>query len=331
MRGLHEAVRNHDFSENTCFLCGGGIDETNRTDEHVIPKWLLKEFDLWDVTIHLINGTRIPYRKLVVPCCSACNNNHLSPIEDEVAKAFRKGPKGFETVDREVLMVWVIKIFYGLLYREIFLTFDRCNPGLGKIVSPEDMEQFVLLHYILQSARVPMQFNCRESDVPCTIFTFNVKEPKNQLVKFDYKDDVVHRALYLRMGRIGLLAAFDMGAQKFEGSTFFPRYQRELLHPIQFEELGAYFFAKASKFRRTPKVMLSENEHGIQFHVLPIAGWSSSPVFEDIQLEELAEFKAFFMGYSQEEVMSVDGLVATWLLNENGGFQEIPMDFPPWN
>lgn len=331
MHGLYEAVRNHDFSESTCFLCGSGIDEKNRTDEHIIPKWLLKEFDLWNVTIHLINGTRIPYRKLVIPCCSTCNNNHLSSIEDEVQKAFRKGSKGFEIMDREVLMVWVTKIFYGLLYREIFLTFDRRKPELGKIVSREDMEQFVLLHYILQSARVPMLFNCMESNVPCTIFTFDVKEPKNPLAKFDYKDDVVHRALYLRMDRVGLLAAFDMGAQKFEGSTFFPRYQKEVLHPVQFEELGAWLFAKARKFRRNPKVMLSENEHGVQFNVMPIAGLSSAPVFEDIELEEIAEAKMFFLGYPKEAIMPAEGLIATWLRNEDGGFKELPMDFPPWN
>lgn len=331
MHGLYEAVRNHSYSESICFLCGSGIDETSRTDEHIIPKWLLREFNLWDVRIDLINGTRIPYRRLVIPCCSICNNEHLSAVEAQVEKAFREGPQGFERLNREVLMVWVTKIFYGLLYRELFLTFDRRNPDLGQIVSPEDMEQFVLLHYMLQSLRVPMQFNCMESDVPCTIFTFSVKEPKNQLAKFDYKDDVVHRALYLRMGRIGLLAAFDMGAQKFEGSTFFPRYQKELLHPVQFEELGAWLFAKARKFRRNPAVMLAENDHGIQFNVMPIAGLSPAPVFADIELEEIAEAKMFFLGYPREVIMPVEGQIATWLRNEDGDFRDIPMDFPPWN
>jgi len=327
---LFRAVINHDFAENTCFLCGCLIGSDNGTNEHVFPKWLLQRFNLWNSTIHLLNGTRIPYRQLVIPCCNRCNNEHLSSIEAEVEENFAIGASALQKMDRERLMLWTTKIFYGLVYRELFLTLDRKKAELGNIISAEDMEQFQLIHYILQAARIPFQFNSLECDIPCTLFVFEVKDPGNPLVRFDYKDDFINRTLYLRMGHVGVLAAFDMGAQNYEGELFFPKYQGKPLHPVQFEELGAYLFMKARKLNRTPKVMFVESPDGVQFDVLPIAGLSMTPVFDDIKPEEMAEAKMFFLGYPKESVMSSEGLVATWLHREDGTFWDMEMNFPPW-
>jgi hypothetical protein len=332
VRNLYDAVSTHDFSEDICFLCGYELTVDNRTDEHIFPKWLLHEFDLWDQTLTLLNGTRIPYRRLVIPCCTTCNNEHLSTIEDEVKNKFSVGAKELQSMNRKTLMLWVMKIFYGLLYREIFLSFDRKNPDTGSILTADDMEQYRLLHYMLQATRTPIKFDSSESDIPCSLFVFEVKNPDNKAIRFDYKDDIIHRSLYLRMGHIGILVAFDMGAQNHEGALFFPKYQDKQLHPIQFAELGAYLFIKSQKFRRTPKVMFSEVPKEITFTVTPIAGMSMAPVFDDIEPEELAEAKMFFLNYPKEAVMPAEGkgLVATWLHSKDGSFWEMKMDKEPW-
>lgn len=327
---LYDAVRKHDFAEGKCFLCGNSASK-DISKEHVFPKWLLHYFGLWDKHITLINGTQMPYRSLVIPCCCTCNNVHLSKIENIVKSAFFDGVKEMKKVDREILMLWMLKIFYGLLYREVFLPMERQNINSGTIVTSEDMEHFSLLHYMLQASRVPMNFSQVESDIPASIYIFELKEPKNKELRFDYKDDVFSKVLYLRMGNVGILAAFDMGAQSYEGARFFPKYQSYPLHPIQFEELGAYLFMKARKFNRTPKVIFSESPKGIRFHTLPMAGLSTKPVFDDFSQEELGAMLMFFLHYPKEVVMPVQGRVATWLHNEDGSFYNMDIDNPPWS
>ncbi|WP_146241863.1 HNH endonuclease [Pseudomonas jessenii] len=327
---LYSAIRDHDFSETTCFLCGNDVENNQRSREHVFPKWLLHHFGLLDHPLTLLNGTRLAYRNLVIPCCQTCNNECLSSIEREVQERFMMGAAEVASMDRGRLLLWVLKIFYGLLYRELFLSIDRRDPAAGNIVSTEDMEQFQLLHFILQSCRVPMDFSVMDSDIPASVFVFEVQEPSNADWKFDYKDDVVNRTLYLRLGNVGILAAFDMGAQTPPGMEFFSRYQGHLLHPLQFAELGANLFMKARVLNRTPKVIIGESSERVSFSVISIAGLSSSPVFGTWEAEDMAEMLMFFLGYPLEMVMPVKGRLATWLTNSDGSLRTMSMDAPPW-
>lgn len=227
MKGLFDGIIKHRFSEGECFLCGASIMPGGHTVEHVFPKWLQGRFDLWNVRIELLNHTLIKYKDLVSPYCPECNNVHLARVEQEVSAAVLSGADAVRSLDRVTLMQWLLKVFFGLLYREIFLPIDRASPSDGMIVSAEDMEQFQMLHYMLQSTRVPMTFSSFASDVPASIFIFEVKEPER--IIFDYKDDVAHRCMCLRLGCVGILVAFDMGAQMAEGEEFFPKYFRHAL------------------------------------------------------------------------------------------------------
>lgn len=327
---LYNAIRNHDFSESTCFLCGDHVENNQRSREHVFPKWLLRHFSLRDHPLTLLNGTTVAYRNLVIPCCQTCNNEYLSNIEREVQVRFLKGAAEIASMDRGRLLLWVLKIFYGLLYRELFLPIDRRAPCAGSIVNAEDMEQFQLLHFILQSCRVPMDFSIVDSDIPASIFVFEVQEPSNEDLRFDYKDDVVNRTLYLRLGKVGILAAFDMGAQTLPGTEYFSRFQGYALHPLQFAELGANLFMKARVLNRTPKVIIGESPDRVNFSVLSIGGLSSKPIFGSWESEEMAQMLMFFLGFPLDVVMPVKGRVATWLINNDGSLRTINMDTPPW-
>src|SRR6185437_5829167 len=75
---LFQAVAKRRFGLSTCFLCGRRLGIRNRSDEHVIPRWVQDRFGLWNERLNLLNGSSIPYRQLTVPCCRTCNNVHLS-------------------------------------------------------------------------------------------------------------------------------------------------------------------------------------------------------------------------------------------------------------
>lgn len=322
--GLFAGVLQHRFAPNICFLCGTEFVAGEDTVEHVVPKWVQGRFDLWNVRIQLQNGTLIRYRDLVIPCCPTCNNEHLARIEQQVSQCVLAGPQAVRAMDRIVLMQWLLKIFFGFLYREIFLPIKRARPDEGTIITAEDMEQFQLLHYMLQSVRVPMRFSAFGSDIPASIFVFEVKEPEQ--FKFDYKDDVTHRCMCFRLGRVGILVAFDMGAQTTEGAEFFPKYYESALHPVQFDELAANLFAKARKFEITPKVMFVESPSGISFNVLPFTASPYKTIFGDMTPDDVGEILSRFARLPLEVVVPKPGHRITFLTTDDGLFRDIPID-----
>jgi len=324
MVSLFKGITDHSFSEDVCFLCGASICLAERSIEHVIPKWLQQRYDLWNVRVHLLNGTAIRYRDLVIPCCQRCNSIYLSNIEQEVGAAVSAGTEAVIRMDRVVLTQWLLKIFFGFLYRELFLPLDRRQANAETIVSPEDMEQFQMLHYILQSIRVPMQFDCIGSPVPGSIFIFELKEPAELRFQFHYRDDVVHRCLQIRMGKIGILAAFDVGFQAIEGSEFFPKYYGRLLHPIQFDELAANLFCRARVLAINPFLAFAESPRGVTMHVTPPG---RSP-FAAMKTGDVARMLSHMTGLSLEIISPSPDRRITFLEHDDGSFRDLPIDAP---
>jgi len=99
------------FSGNNCFLCGKNILKQYSV-EHIFPKWLQKDFNLWNDTIQLINGSSIPYRYLTVPCCQVCNNKYLSKVENIIHRSVSEGFTKFKSIDESIIFQWIGKIFY---------------------------------------------------------------------------------------------------------------------------------------------------------------------------------------------------------------------------
>ena len=321
---MFDGVRDHKFADNVCFLCGSNLIPGEDSVEHVVPKWLQHRFSLWDVRVHLLNGTAIQYKNLVIPCCKECNSYHLAKVEQQVCASVLAGPAAVMAMDRVVLAQWLLKIFFGFLYRELFLPLDRTRPHKDTIVSPDDMEQFQMLHYILQSARVPMTFRCLGSPVPASVFVFELKEPAERKFQFDYKDDVIHRCLQIRMGRVGILAAFDMGLQAVEGAGFFPKYFGRVLHPIQFSELAVNLFSKARKLEINPHLMFVETPGSVIVELMPPG---RSP-FAPLRTAEQGEMLAHFTKLPIDVVMPVPDRRITFLEADDGSFRDIAIDTP---
>ena len=47
---------------DSCFICGASQAATAFNNEHIIPKWILKKFDLFSKRITLPNGEAVRYR-----------------------------------------------------------------------------------------------------------------------------------------------------------------------------------------------------------------------------------------------------------------------------
>jgi len=299
--------------EDECFLCGSSLTEDTQSVEHVIPKWLQARFNLWDQRLILLNRTEIPYRDLVVPCCRKCNGEHLAKIEADMQRACDKGPESVAKLSPLTLFLWLGKLFYGLLFRELSLRAERSNPDSGPIVPKHLIQQYSLHHLFLQASRMRVIFdNC----FPASILVFRLQVPTSVHLQFHLRDDLERLNICLRMGEVGVLAALqDARALEKQAGFCFEQYQQYHLHPLQFEELGAKFFCWSSKMNRVPKYVISGNEQGISVFQLPLAGLSSKPVFDDFEPMEYAEYLSAFTGYPVEAIYVEPDQVMTWLHN----------------
>jgi|GEM_PF-4357372 len=94
-----------------CFICGCSSDKHAFNDEHVIPDWLLREFDLQNKEISLPNRAGLKYSKYKVPCCAGCNSLLGQVLEVPVSKLLKGGYEAiYQHVKRDgpwLLYLWL--------------------------------------------------------------------------------------------------------------------------------------------------------------------------------------------------------------------------------
>jgi len=325
-RSLFHAIDRKRFGRSICFLCGRTLTAKNRSDEHIFPKWVLRRFSLWNQNLRLLNRTYIPYRSLTIPCCRECNGKHLRHIENRVKAATLKGYKGVSALDPLILFLWLGKIFYGLLYKELFLVRDRQSGRKTTILNRRTLKAFGLHHLFLQAARVPFRFL---PAIPASIFVFRIAAPDDKRFKWDFRDSLPLMTVSCRIGDVGILAALqDGGAQRDSRDVFWKRYQKYRLHPLQFSELTAAFFYSASLVNRVPKFMIVESATPVQVAQNPLQGLSLKPIFNDWNQEEFAKLLSLVVGVPFEEMFTPPTSVRTWLHDKRGRIHLHRVDGP---
>lgn len=242
-----------NLADDRCFLCGDHLTDSNRTDEHVFPEWLLHRVGLWNQSLTLLNGTTIQYRQLTIPCCSECNNVHLGELENEMQAAFGEGYDAVLALHPMRIFQWCAKIWYGLLFKELSLRADRRDTALGSIMTPEALEQFQTHHIFLQSVRLPWLFH---EFAPASVFVMKTHRYDVPQQNFDYIDNVITmngddpiRAplLALRCEGVAVVCVFeDLGLTKeyFDGTLHYADGQT--LHPYQFGEVACLLVSRHS-------------------------------------------------------------------------------------
>ena len=294
------AVGSQHVGTSYCFLCGSRLRKSTRSDEHVFPKWLLHRFNLWNQQLKLLNRTAIPYRALKIPCCRRCNSHHWAPIEEHVKNATARGPSAVRRLSKRTLYLWLAKILYGILYKEGLLPLDRKNPGAGRLVGSSLLRAFQMHHWLLQGARIPMRFL---GFFPGSIFVFRVQDHLDHRFKFDFRDLPDVLGIALRMGSVGVVAALQDGGSQAAGfGSHLDRYRQYPLHPIQFLELVAMVFYKATLLNRTPKYLITEGTTAIQVIQMPLQDISLKPLYDDWDQAAYARHLAFHLNLEIAQV-----------------------------
>jgi hypothetical protein len=325
LTGIFKDIEEHTYTADKCFLCGCKLSPDNQTLEHVVPKWIQKRFNLWDQKIHLLNGTTLPYRNLTIPCCFQCNNRFLEPFERKILKAFNGGFQAFQQLDSETIFLWIGKIYFGMMYRELFLSADRANAAAGTITSPEFLQSYYSHFLFIQGIRGRHRF---KDFFPASIFLFKTQTPSRIEEQWDYKDNNNILFISIRMADIGIIAALQDGqsTQQFENDL--AKYTDIGLHPRQFDELTAQLFYKSSLFNRTPKYInvQSANDEVVETIQMSLQGLSSKPIFNEWMYSDYAKILSHMTGVSLDKIQPEDEKIVTWLHDGSGQPKFIPLE-----
>jgi hypothetical protein len=222
------------------------------------------------------------------------------------------------------------KIFYGLLYKEHFLPYDRRNPESNRIIPREMLIRYIFHHLFLTSVIRPVDFVLAGTLVPASIFIFNVQPTKDILGSFDFRDDKPFMVMSLRIGEIGILISFDGGVTEVAARNHFAQYQNQLLHPIQFEELSAQFFYRARLLKRTPGYMIVGADSGAGIIQTSMHSISESD-FLNWNMDHYAQYLSVFTLEPLSNIRPSQDRVRTWLhKNNEREFFSMPLLEYPW-
>ncbi len=317
---LSEQLGNLQDPRSHCFLCAKDLADTKRTDEHVIPQWAQRRYELWNQQLSLLNGTGIQYRRLTVPCCEDCNKYRLAPLEDSLSQTVEQGRSAVLSLGHKLISLWLGKIFYGILYREMMLSANRSDPTSGTIIPPEVLSRYRMHRFFLQQARGAVQLNDFRVG---SLFIFDAQPLPNRKLEWDLIDNVETLFISVRVGRVALFAALADGGAQQHDEPIYSEFYAMPLHPFQIRELCARFCYRSLCTTRTPKyVTASGSPH--QTWQLPLGGLSSKPLFEAFDSQTYAQILSHFIGYPLDVVFRRPNAVMSWLRNDNGTMRYMP-------
>lgn len=318
---IYDPIKNKSLEKNRCFLCGIKLTKTNRTEEHIFPRWLLNRYDLWNNTLVLLNRKSIQYRKIKIPSCKKCNSVHLGKLEKTIEQASRKGYREFIRVPKVRIFQWLQKIYYQILYMELRLLFNPAKKTEGTIIDKETLKRYRMCHLFLQSIRIKVKFH---KPYPWSIFIFKVQEYKENKLNFDFKDNLFFLTIAIRLGDIGIIGCLqDNNAQEMMFKDYFRKIRRITLHPFQFDEIIAKVFYKESLRNRTPKYIYMLGKDQLEVVSMPLGELSSKPIYDDWNQAEYAKFVSVFCGLDHSLVYQPPDKVWSILYNEKGKLRKL--------
>lgn len=309
---------NMKFDYLHCFLCGIEFNKENESEEHVIPRWLQHKHDLWNQKLSLINKTTIPYRKLKIPCCKECNNVYLNNIEKEIERTSVSFEEFIKT-DRRTIFIWLVKLYYGLLFKNLSLVVDFREPSKGTLVTPEQLAKYKMLHEFLQSTRTKTEF----SNEVFSLFIFKLHlDPRNdRKYDFFFTDDLLRSQLAIQIGELGIICCIgEDGIIADAINDYVAPYQTHQITSVQFGELIAHIFYQRALLLVPPTYILMKGMG--KSHIISNLSSFTGDYFREKSYSEFSHFLAFQLkrfNLKPEQLYFPDvDAVISFLINDKG-------------
>lgn len=225
-----------------CFVCGAWPDEKPFNDEHIIPKWVLRRFGLFDREITLSTGERRRYSGYRTPCCEECNSCLGKLIEEPVSQLL---DGNYATVSarldergRTLLFTWLSLLFLKIHLKDrqvrVHKDFRSGDEKIGDIYYWPDLHH---VHAVARSHYTGASF------LPEVIGSLQIVEIDGSLTAdtYDYLDFTFDQTMVVRLGQIGIVATLnDSTAAESAWSHRLDLVDGPLTE-LQLREVGAMF------------------------------------------------------------------------------------------
>lgn len=215
-----------------CVMCREELTDETKTVEHIYPKWLQTQFDLWNKKLNFPNGSSMRYRQITVPCCNVCNGGIMSEWEKQIGNAIANGYDNFINIDEKIIAWWIYKLYYTKLVKELSLKMDLKNPNSEMMFTNELLSKYNPIYYYMCELLKGTKFL---DPKPYELYIYRTTADNG----FDYIDDILRHVVYIKMNDVIVVCALD------SFSFFRKQYEREVLRldaldsvqPIQALEL----------------------------------------------------------------------------------------------
>jgi len=195
-----------------CFICGASPGSKEFNNEHVIPNWILKRYDLHGQLITLPNGTNFRYGSYKSPCCFDCNKKLGEVFEVPISNLLSNSYDDImEKLAEDNSLVGLLFRWLNLIYLKTHLkdndipqSRDHRNED-GSIGSRHYWED---LHHIHCVARSHYSGAEVKRAAVGTVIVFQVTDP---IQNFYYYDHSVAKVVLLQLNDFCIVSVLDDG------------------------------------------------------------------------------------------------------------------------
>jgi hypothetical protein len=215
--------------------------------------------------------------------------------------------------------------------KEAKLLRDRSSPELGTILPPEDVDEFLLMHLMVQSWRKVIRFKSLHAAHPFTLFVYEIESDKD-FSNFNLSTNILGKSLCIRFGDLGFAFVADGGLQHEMAELGPYDLGFKKLHPVQFDELAARVHYKSSLRNATHLYVHYETPETFEFNQVELTPYNkiklpdgSDPVFLEWSSIELAlAFEHYGVPGSNLLIDQNGEASLTFLVDENGVKRHLP-------
>lgn len=225
-----------------CFVCGAPAGSKPFNDEHIIPKWVLRRFQLFGKTIKLPTGELRKYDRYKVPCCTDCNSllgrTVETPISELLSNQYVVVVERLRQTGPQLLFVWLSLLFFKIHLKDRSVTLQK-NPTLGTEVIG-DMYDWPSFHHVHAVARSTFTGARLTKGVVGSLRVYPIEDGLHQDA-FDYCSFSFEQIIAVRIGAIGIVAALDDGGAAADAWGQDLRAIDSPISTIQLKEIAAMF------------------------------------------------------------------------------------------
>lgn len=224
-----------------CFMCGVHPKNAIFNDEHVIPDWVLREFDLHSSCITLPNGNTYPYNRYKIRCCKDCNaklGKHVElPVSIIVKGGLASVKEHLRSRGPQFLFMWLALLFLKthLHDRSVRWHLDARN-GAFPVSDAYDWEDLHHIHCLARTFFTKPHFN------PQALGSFFALPACDDEAceHFDFGDLYLQQAIFFRFRDVAMVCILNdsCACMSLEKDRLFSRISGPL-SPLQLREVMA--------------------------------------------------------------------------------------------